>query len=86
MSLLFASHFPFWDFSMFKDCKILTVKLYKDDPTIWQAQMLNILAVYFLLDQMAHKTELKKAGSMGSPEPNFFQIVRHLCPFFCQIL
>ena len=26
--------------------------------------------------------ELQKAGSMGSAEPNFFQILRQICPVF----
>ena len=30
--------------------------------------------------------ELEKAGSMGSAEPNFFQILRQICPVFRQIV
>ena len=69
MSLLFASHFTFWDFSMFK---ILTVKLYKDDPTIWQAPMLNILAVHRLLDQNGPQNRIEKSGFYGFSRTQFF--------------
>ena len=31
------------------------------------------------------KAELEKAGSTGSAEPNFFQILRQICPVFRHI-
>ena len=30
-------------------------------------------------------SELQKAGSKGSAEPNFFEIFRQICPVFRQI-
>ena len=35
---------------------------------------------------MWSSAELQKAGSMGSAEPDFFQILRQICPVFRQNL